>query len=376
MTPSTTMPKPRLFLLNGPTYTPGKAATSGAKQSFKLSSNESAVGASPSAIAAIAAGANEQHLYPDPDGANLARAIAQRNGLEARRVVTGPGSEAIINWLIQGWADQSDEIVYSAHGFQAYRIRAMSHGIVPVAAPETDMHSDVQALLAAVTPKTRIMFVANPNNPTGTWIGLEELTELRRALRPDVLLVVDEAYCEYVDMPGYASAIRLVNDETPNVVVTRTFSKFFGLAGLRVGWAYVPSTMVAPLGQVRGPFAVSRVALAAAIAALKDDAHQASAMAHNARWRDWLQTQLRGMDFETTDSVGNFVLFKAPGGADAAIRLHGRLAQEGLMCRIADQNGLPDWIRVTVGSESSMHAFTQVMRSLVAETGLSKEGAA
>ena len=191
MTPSTTMPKPRAYLLNGPTYTPGKAATSGAKQSFKLSSNESAVGASPSAIAAITAGSNEQHLYPDPDGANLAQAIAQRNGLEARRVVTGPGSEAIINWLIQGWADQGDEIVYCAHGFQAYRIRAISHGIVPVAAPETDMHSDVQALLAAVTPKTRIMFVANPNNPTGTWIGLEELTELRRALRPDVLLVVD-----------------------------------------------------------------------------------------------------------------------------------------------------------------------------------------
>lgn len=177
-------------------------------------------------------------------------------------------------------------------------------------------------------------------------------------------------------MPGYASAIGLVNDETPNVIVTRTFSNFFGLAGLRVGWAYVRSDMVAPLGQLRGPFAVSRVALAAAIAALKDAAHQARAMAHNARWRDWLQTQLRGMDLESTDSVGNSVLFKVPGGAAAAIRLHGSLAQQGLTCRIADQNGLPDWIRVTVGSESSMHAFIQVMRSLVAEKGLSHEGAA
>lgn len=153
MTASTTMPKPRAYLLNGPTYTPGKVAAGGAKQSFKLPSNESAVGVSPSVIAAIAAGANEQHLYPDPDGANLVQAIAQRNGLDVRRVVTGPGSEAIIIWLIQGWAEQGDEIVYSAHGFQAYRIRAMSHGIVPVAAPETGMQSDVHALLAAVTPE-------------------------------------------------------------------------------------------------------------------------------------------------------------------------------------------------------------------------------
>jgi histidinol-phosphate aminotransferase len=376
MTPSTTMPKPRAYLLNGPTYTPGKAAAGGAKESFKLSSNESAVGASPSAIAAIAAGANEQHLYPDPDGANLAQAIAHRNGLDARRVVTGPGSEAIINWLIQGWAGEGEEIVYSAHGFQAYRIRAISHGIVPIAAPETGMRTDVQALLAAVTPKTRIMFIANPNNPTGTWIGLKEISELRSALRPDVLLAVDEAYYEYVDEPGYASAIGLVNDETPNVVVTRTFSKFFGLAGLRVGWAYVPSNMVAPLSQLRGPFAVSRVALAAAIAALKDDAHQATAMAHNAQWRDWLQSQVRGMDLQTTDSVGNFALFKVPDGADAASRLLGRLVQEGLMCRIADQNGLPDWIRVTVGSEPSMHAFTKVLRSLVAESSHSQKDAA
>jgi len=234
----------------------------------------------------------------------------------------------------------------------------------------------VQALLAAVTPKTRIVFVANPNNPTGTWISLKELTELRRVLRPDVLLVVDEAYCEYVNVPGYESAMGMVNDASPNVVVTRTFSKFYGLAGLRVGWAFVPSAMAAPLSQLRGPFAVSRVALAAAIAALKDEAHQAIAMAHNARWRDWLQTQLRGMGLETTESVGNFVLFNAPGGADAALRLHGRLAQEGLMCRIADQNGLPDWIRVTVGSESSMHAFAQVLQGLIAEVGTAKEAAA
>ena len=356
------MPAPMPYLVDGPSYTPGQAYGAGAAQVFKLSSNESAVGPSPRVLQAIQDAAATQHLYPDPEGTRLARAIAARHGLDAARIVTAPGSDAIVNWIIQGWAGNGDEVVYSAHGFQSYRIRAISRGAVPIAAPETALRASVPALLAAVTPRTRILFIANPNNPTGTYLDADEMAALRAGLRSDILMVVDEAYFEYVDAPGYASALGMVRDESPNVIVTRTFSKFFGLAGLRVGWAYVPSDCVGPLGKLRGPFAVSSVGLAAALEALADAPHMALADTHNRRWRSWLLSQLREQGFDVTDSVGNFALFRVPGDADAALALHTKLAQRGYICRIADQNALADWIRVTVGDEDAMRGFARALR--------------
>ena len=229
------MPAPMPYLVDGPSYTPSQAAGTGTAQVFKLSSNESAVGPSPRVLQTIRDAAATQHLYPDPDGARLAHAIAARHGLDPTRIITAPGSDAIINWIIQGWASNGDEVVYSAHGFQSYRIRTSSRGAVPVAAPERALRADVPALLAAVTPRTRILFIANPNNPTGTYLDSDELAVLRARLRSDILMVVDEAYFEYVDAPDYASALALVRDDSPNVIVTRTFSKFFGLAGQRAG---------------------------------------------------------------------------------------------------------------------------------------------
>ena len=358
------MPAIRTHLADGPTYTPGQAPVDNAGKVFKLSSNESAVGASPAAIAALRDLAAEQHLYPDADGAALAKLLAQKHGLDAGRIVTAPGSEALISWLIQAFCEAGDEVLHSAHAFQAYRIRAISNGAVPVSAPEIDLRTSIDGLLDRVTPRTRIVFVSNPNNPTGTHLAYPELLRFRQRLRTDVLLVVDEAYFEYVNRPDYASALSLVNDATPNVVVTRTFSKFFGLAGLRVGWAYLPSQFAGAVGKLRGPFAVSRLALAAAAAALGDQAHQARARAHNDQWRAWLQDQLRDLGLRTTASEGNFVLFEVPGGQDAAAALHRALAAEGFLTRIADQNGLPGWIRVTVGSEPAMTGFVAVLRRL------------
>lgn len=360
------MPAPMKYLVDGPSYTPGPATGGGAAQVFKLSSNESALGPSLRVLQAIADAAATQNLYPDPDGSPLARAIAACYGLDAARIVTAPGSDAIINWLIQGWVGDGDEVVYSAHGFQSYRIRAISRGAVPIAAPEQNQRSSVEALLEAVTPQTRILFIANPNNPTGTYIDANEMAALRAKLRSDILMVVDEAYFEYVDAPGYASALNMVIDESPNVIVTRTFSKFFGLAGLRVGWAYVPSNCVAPLGKLRGPFAVSSIGLAAAMEALGDKVHQALAKAHNNQWRAWLLGQLREQGFEVTDSVGNFALFRVLGGKHAALDLHAKLSSEGYLCRIADQNALADWIRVTVGDEDAMRGFVQALRKVSA----------
>lgn len=356
-------PTPVAHLAQGPAFTPGAGPQAAAGTVFNLSSNESAVGASPAVQQVLREQAGLQHLYPDPDGEPLARALAAHHGLDARRILTGPGSEAFINWIVQGWADRGDEVLYSAHSFQAYRIRANGAGARPVAAAETALRSDPGQLLAAVTPRTRILFLSNPNNPTGTWLDRDSVLRLRSALRSDVLLVLDEAYAEYVDAPGYASGLDLVRDDQPNVAVLRTFSKFFGLAGLRVGWAYVPTPMVGPLSRLRGPFAVTRPALAAAEAALGDAAHQALARSHNLQWRAWLQQEVRGLGFETTDSVGNFVLFQVPGGAAAARELHGALAGSGFITRIADQNALPDWIRVTVGSENAMQGFIQALRA-------------
>ncbi len=358
------MPAPMKYLEDGPTYTPGQTPKDEAGRVFKLSSNESAVGASPAVAQVIRDHANEQHLYPDPDGYPLARALASAHKLNAEQIVTAPGSEALINWLIQGWADKGDEVLYSAHGFQAYRIRAVSHGAMPVAAPETGMHADVDTLLACVTPRTRILFLSNPNNPTGTFLAREALLRLRAALRSDVLLVLDEAYAEYVEEPGYSSLIDMVSDTTPNVVVTRTFSKFYGLAGLRVGWAYVPKRMVGPLNKLRGPFAVTRLALDAAVAALGDPAHQALARSHNRRWREWLEKQVRALGYTTTSSVGNFVLFQVDQGATGSRQLQAALAARGFITRLADQNGLPDWIRVTVGTEEAMHGFVAALQAV------------
>lgn len=357
------MPVPVPHLVQGPSYTPGAGTRAEIGTVFNLASNESAVGSSPAVLRVIHEQAHLQHLYPDPDGLPLARALAAQQGLDARRIVTGPGSESFINWLVQGWADRGDEVLYGAHGFQAYRIRAASVGAVPVGADETGMRSDVDQLLARVTPHTRILFLANPNNPTGTYLPRAELERLRARLRSDVLLVFDEAYAEYVEAPGYASCLDMVHDDTPNVVVLRTFSKFYGLAGLRVGWAYVPTPMLGPLSRLRGPFAVTRMALDVAIAALGDVEHQAKARAHNLQWRGWLQREIAGLGLETTDSVGNFVLFRAAQDAAAARELHAALAARGCITRLTDQNALAQWIRVTVGTQEAMHAFMDALRS-------------
>lgn len=359
----TAWPVPVAHLARGAAFTPGAGPQAPAGSLHNLSSNESAVGAAPSVQQVLREQAGAQHLYPEPDGDSLVRALAARHGLDPRHIVTGPGSESLINWIVQGWADRGDEVLYSAHGFQAYRIRATTCGARPVAAPESALCTDVGQLLAAVTPRTRILFLSNPNNPTGTWLAREAVLRLRAALRSDVLLVLDEAYAEYVEEPGYASALELVRDEVPNVAVLRTFSKFYGLAGLRVGWACVPAAMAGPLAMLRGPFAVTRPALAAAEAALADDAHQALALAHNRRWRAWLQHAVQALGYTTTDSVGNFVLLQVPGGAAGARALHAALARRGFITRVADQNGLPDWMRVTVGSQAAMEGFVAALQA-------------
>jgi len=306
-------------------------------------------------------------LYPDPDGANLAEAVAQKYGLDSGRILVAPGSDAVINWLVRGWAGLGDEVIYSAHGFQSYRIRALTAGAKAIPAQETGMRTDVAALLSKVTDRTKLMFVANPNNPTGTYLTPTEIRDLRSQLRSDIMLVVDEAYFDYVQRPDYETALNLVNNSADNVIVTRTFSKFYGLAGLRVGWAYVPATVTAPLARMRGPFAVSDVSLAAATAALEDAAYAQATLEHNNTWLPWLTEQIEGLGYETTDSVGNFVLMKLNGGEAAAAAFDEHLRTAGFVGRRAQQNNLPDWFRITVGPEDASRGIVEVIQRIASD---------
>ncbi len=357
-------PMPLPYVAQGPDFTPGRMTFGEDEQVCKLSSNESALGPGPKAIEAMRACVGGQHLYPDADGMPLAEAIGAVHGLDPVRVLVGPGSDSILGWIIRGWAGVGDEVVYSAHGFQAYRIRAATAGVVPVSAPEREMMTDIEALLDAVTERTRIVFVANPNNPTGTFIRPAVLADLRARLRANVLLVVDEAYNEFVTDPDFESAIGMVDNGADNVIVTRTFSKFYALAGLRVGWAYAPASAMGPLSRLRGPFSVSGIAMAAAVAALDDAEHARATLAHNERWRPWLIDRIRELGFEATDSVGNFVLMKIPGGPDAAAAFDQALRGRGFVGRLADQNALPDWLRLTIGTENCMEGLASALGDL------------
>ena len=205
--PASGTPKPVAHLIEGPNFTPGRVNWDADVEVHKLSNNESPIGSSPAAVEAIREHASSLYIYGDADGLPLAVAIAERFELDPAQIIVGPGSEQLINWIIQGWADRGDEVLYPEHAFQSYRIRARMCGAVPVAAPETGLRADIQSLLDAVTPRTKVLVVANPNNPTGTHIPLAEIKALREALRPDVLLVVDEAYFEYVKAEDYGSAM-------------------------------------------------------------------------------------------------------------------------------------------------------------------------
>lgn len=342
-------------------YVGGESAVAGAARIIKLSSNESALGPSPEATAAYAELSRELHRYPDGDCAELRRAIAETFGLDAAKIVCGSGSDEIISMICQAYAGPGDEVLYSEHGFLMYPISAKAVGATPVTAPESDLTTDVDALLAAVTENTRIVFVANPNNPTGTYIPAAELERLRAGLPDDVLLVIDAAYAEYVGRDDYADGAALVENHD-NVVMTRTFSKIYGLGGMRLGWGYMPAGVADVLHRVRGPFNVSAAAQAAGAAAVRDRAFTAQVRAHNDTWLPWTRDRLRELGLSVTDSVGNFLLvcFNASPDHDAEAA-DAFLKGEGIIVRRMAGYGLPDCLRITVGAEDEMHAVVDCL---------------
>ena len=329
---------------------------------FKLSSNESALGPSPAARDAFLKAAGTLEVYPDGGQHVLKDAIAKRYGLSPERLICGNGSDEILSYLAQAYLGPGDEAVHSAHGFVMYRLVTLANGATPVAVPETDLTANVDALLAAVTERTRIVFLANPNNPTGTYLPFEEVKRLHAGLPDGTILVIDAAYAEYVRANDYEAGIELVSTAS-NVVMTRTFSKIHALASLRIGWAYAPADVVDVLNRIRGPFNVTGPAIAAGAASLGDSAHLEQSVAHNDLWRDRLQEALTGMGLSVTSGVGNFLLVRFPDGPgkDAA-SAEAWLAGRGIYVRNVAEYGLENSLRVTVGSAEANTAFLDALR--------------
>lgn len=343
-------PRPNPSILDIAPYVPGEGGKATGARQIKLSSNETPLGPSPSAIEAFKAASGTLDRYPDGSATALREAIAQVHGLKAECIVCGAGSDEILSLLAQTYIGPGDEGVLSEHGFLVYPIAIRANGGNPVIAPERELTTDVDAILDKVTGKTRIVFLANPNNPTGTCISGQEVRRLRAELREDVLLVLDGAYAEYVRRQDYEAGQALV-EETDNTVMTRTFSKIYGLAGLRVGWGYCPPAIADMLNRVRGPFNVSGPAIAAGAAAVRDVAHVEAAVAHNDRWLPWLTGELQSLSLEVTGSIANFLLVHFDAAGLSAAEVDDRLKAQGIYLRRVASYGLPNALRLTVGTE-------------------------
>ncbi|MEM7439124.1 MAG: histidinol-phosphate transaminase [Pseudomonadota bacterium] len=354
---------PRPGILDIIPYAGGKAHVEGVSNTVKLSSNENPWGASEDAKSAYRAMAGNLHVYPGSDHAELRDAIATVYELDADRIVCSNGSDELIALLCQAYAGAGDEVLSTEHGFSMYGICARACGATPVQAPEKDRHTDVDALLEAATPATKLVFVANPNNPTGTLISAEELGRLADGLPDGCLLVIDGAYAEYLDT--YADHLALLDDRE-NIFMTRTFSKIYGLGALRIGWGYGPAEIVDVLLRIRGPFNVNASALAAGAAAVRDTHYVEKCRAKNAEWRDHLTQGLRDLGVACDASHGNFVLarFADEAQADAA---NDALAQAGMIVRQVKGYGFPEALRITVGKGADCKRVLAVLREFLGQ---------
>lgn len=351
--PALPRPEPRPGVLKIDAYMPGKSAAPPGVKLHKLSSNETPLGPSAEARAAYRGMADRLELYPDGSATALREAIARKFGLDPARLVCGAGSDELLSLVTGAFLGPGDEGIFTEHGFLVYRIAILAAGGTPVVVKEKDLATDVDAILAAVTSRTKIVYLANPNNPTGTYIPFDEVKRLHAGLPPHVLLVLDAAYAEYVRRNDYASGLELVAT-SDNVVMTRTFSKIYGLANLRLGWLYGPAHVVDALNRIRGPFNVNGAAIAAGVAAIEDQGHVDAAVAHNDRWLPWLTAEIGKLGIRVTPSVGNFLLLHFPGGKGrTAKEADAFLTSRGLVLRAVGAYGLPDALRLTVGDEEA-----------------------
>lgn len=344
-----TAPRPRPGVLGINPYVPGQSSAPGATKIFKLSANETPLGPSPRAREALRAYADHLQDYPDGAATLLRKAIGAKHGIDPAQIVCGNGSDELIHMLAAAYIGPGDEGIFTEHGFLVYRIAILAAGGVPIIAGETNLTASTDHILAKVGPRTKMVFLANPNNPTGTYLPFAEVERLARRLPSHVLLVLDAAYAEYVTRADYAAGAALVST-SDNVVMTRTFSKIYGLAGIRLGWCYAPLAVCDVLNRIRGPFNTNGAAITVGGAALGDQAHIEKAIAHNETWRAWLAQEISALGIKITPSVGNFLLLHFNGEAQARA-VDRFLLSRGLILRAVGAYGLPHCLRLTIGTE-------------------------
>ncbi|MEH3158890.1 MAG: histidinol-phosphate transaminase [Sphingomonas taxi] len=368
MSDTTLAPAPKPWILGIAPYVPGRATSEDGRKVAKLSSNENPFGTPEGARAAYRDAAGHLERYPDAAAVDLRGALSRHYGVEANRLIYGTGSDEVLHLAAGTFAGPGDEIIHVRYGFAVYEIATRRVGATPVVVPDRDYATDVDAILAAVTERTKVVFVANPNNPTGTYSTHEEIARLHAGLPTSVLLVLDQAYTEYLDSEDDDGGLELARTQ-PNVLVTRTFSKIFGLASERVGWGYGAPEIIAAMHRIRAPFAFSIGAQAAAIAALGDRDFVAKSREHNRTWRAWFSEQVDALPgLRAVPSKANFVLVLFEGAltGEAAYKA---LMAAGYATRWLPGQGLPHGLRITIGTESEMRDVVAVLRAEVERAG-------
>ncbi|QUT06130.1 histidinol-phosphate transaminase [Sphingobium phenoxybenzoativorans] len=362
---SASRPLPKDWIMGISPYVPGKAAADDGRPLIKLSANENPLGTGDAARAAMAAGIADLATYPDPGAAKLREAIAGKYSLDPARIIYGTGSDELLHLAASAYAGPGDEVLYVRYGFSVYDIAARRVGAVPVVAPDKDYGTDVDALLALVTDRTRVVYLANPNNPTGTMTPASEIARLHAGLPGDVLFVLDQAYAEYLDDSEDDGGLALA-EKASNVFVTRTFSKIHGLAAERIGWGYASAEIIDALHRIRAPFNVTTAGQQAAIAAINDNAWMERSRDHNAQWRAWLAEQVAALSnhgLRVVPSKANFLLILFEGKLTAEAALKGLMA-EGYATRWLPGQGLPNALRITIGTEAQTRAVAAILRTL------------
>lgn len=361
-----TAPVPNRWVMEIAPYVPGRSTTNSGKTAVKLSSNENPFGTSDAARTAFAAAAASLERYPDASATELREAIGAHYDLDPARIIYGTGSDEVLHLAAGAYAGVGDEVIYVRYGFSVYDIAARRVGATPIVAPDKDYATDVDAILACVSERTKLVFIANPNNPTGTYTPHAEIARLHQALPRDVLLVLDQAYSEYLDPQDDDGGLDLART-APNVLVTRTFSKIFGLASERVGWGYGSAEMIDAMHRIRAPFNFSTSAQKAAIAALADKAFVEQSYRHNRAWRSWFEEQIAALGnagVRAVPSKANFqlVLFEGPVTAETA---YNGLMERGYIVRWLPGQGLPHALRITIGTEADMRGIVAALRDIV-----------
>jgi histidinol-phosphate aminotransferase len=360
-------PQPLSGLKNIAPYVGGESEITGFDRVIKLASNEGAFGPSPKTLEALNAIGGDFHRYPDGDCNEIRDLLAAKNKLPKNNIICGAGSDELISLLCRSYAGPGDEILYSAHGFAMYPIYGRTVGATVVGAPENGITVDVDQLLAHVTDKTRLLFIANPNNPTGTYIPTSEVQRLIDGLRKDVLLVLDSAYSEFVDRDDYSDGAEFVT-ANDNVVVLRTFSKIYGMGGLRLGWTYAPDSVIDILNRMRSPFNVAYPAMVAGVAAIQDEEFLKMSQEHNKKWLKWTTDSIRALGLEVPDSVCNFVIVRFPedkGKNATAESADVFLKSKGIIVRRMAGYGLPDALRISIGLEDEMKIVVDALSEFV-----------